>query len=301
MHKRKNVNSIEEFDSLFVGKPADIEKNLKKILPEAKSRTNKSIYLQILSQIALAQAMQHKFKLAHKTLDTAEKLLTSNYSIAQARVLLERGRVYMQAFQFKKSLPFFLKSYQFSKKHKLDYHASNAAHMIAFVTPNLKDKIKWNKISIAINTQSKDPKVSDWNMIDYNNLGSNFIDAKKYQEAISAYKQTVKLAIKKKLEVIALGGKWGIACGLRGLNKIDQALTMQLELLDQYNALHKKGILTTELLRVTRGVVCEELAEIYLDKTKQYAALAYQDLSKDQWMKKLKKDRIDKMKRLSRL
>ena len=63
MKRRKQISNIDNFDALFVGHPVDIEKNLKNLLPEAKSRENKSIYLQILSQIALAKAMQKKFKL----------------------------------------------------------------------------------------------------------------------------------------------------------------------------------------------------------------------------------------------
>lgn len=297
MKQVKKNSNIENFEALFVGHPAEIEKNLKKLLPEAKSK-DKSIYLQILSQIALAQAMQKKFILAHKTLDTAEKLLTSKYFIARARILLERGRVFMQAQKFKLALPYFMKSYQLSKKHKLDYHTSNAAHMIAFVVPDVKEKIKWNKKSITINNKSKDQKVRDWNMVDYNNLGNNYIEAKKFKQGIVAYNKTVKLAKQKNLEVFVLGGKWGIARCLRSLKEIDKAHTIQNELLEKYKSLHKKGMLPIESLRVTRGQVYEELAEIYLEKMKKYADLAYQDLSQDSWMKKLQKERLHKIKRL---
>ncbi|VEL29017.1 unnamed protein product, partial [Protopolystoma xenopodis] len=63
---------IDRFDDLFTGDPIDIESNMSALLPEAEKRSDKSVYLQILSQIALAQAMQQKFDIAHKTLDQAE-------------------------------------------------------------------------------------------------------------------------------------------------------------------------------------------------------------------------------------
>lgn len=63
----KTMTKLENFDDLFMGDPSEIEKNLNVLLTEARAREDKSIYLQILSQIALAQAMQmqpcgfHKF------------------------------------------------------------------------------------------------------------------------------------------------------------------------------------------------------------------------------------------------
>ena len=64
---------LEDFDKLFVGDIAEAEKNLRSLLPRAKSLKDKSIYLRILSQIALAQAVQKNFDVAHETLDLAEK------------------------------------------------------------------------------------------------------------------------------------------------------------------------------------------------------------------------------------
>jgi hypothetical protein len=54
------MTQLTNFDELFVGHPSDIEKNLTSLLPEAKVLAGQSIYLQILSQIALAQAIQKK-------------------------------------------------------------------------------------------------------------------------------------------------------------------------------------------------------------------------------------------------
>ena len=53
----------------------DIENNMTALLPEAERREDKSIYLQILSQMALAQAMQQNFDLPHKTIERYHYLL----------------------------------------------------------------------------------------------------------------------------------------------------------------------------------------------------------------------------------
>ena len=57
---------LEDFDKLFVGDIAEAEKNLRSLLPRAKALKDKSIYLQILSQIALAQAVQKNFDVAEE-------------------------------------------------------------------------------------------------------------------------------------------------------------------------------------------------------------------------------------------
>lgn len=58
MNESFNKSQLDHFDELFTGNPVDIERNLSALLPEAEKRADKSVYLQILSQIALAQAMQ---------------------------------------------------------------------------------------------------------------------------------------------------------------------------------------------------------------------------------------------------
>lgn len=97
MNINNNSFKLEDFDQLFTENPFDIEKNLSALLPEAENRADKSIYLQILSQIALAQAMQQKFDVAHQTLDEAGRSLEPQYPLAKIRLLLERGRVYHQS------------------------------------------------------------------------------------------------------------------------------------------------------------------------------------------------------------
>ncbi len=52
------------------------------------------------------------------------------------------------------------------------------------------------------------------------------------------------------------------------------------------------------MLPCLRGLVYEELAEIYTTKAKDFARLAYDDLSKDEWFKKLEPKRLERLKQL---
>lgn len=299
MNFQSDIDSkLEKFDDLFAGHPLEIEKNLNELLPQAKALENKSIYLQILSQIALAQAMQKKFSEAHKTLDKAEADLTSGYDLAQARILLERGRVFHQSDNIDKALPLFKESYELSEKNKFDFHTINAAHMIAIVEKDVNEKIKWNKRAINLSKKTQDKRAYAWLGSLYNNLAHNYLEAENYSEALSAYQQCKSFAEERGDAIVVRGAKWGIGRALRSLNHLDEALGIQHELLEEYEQIAKKEELPEELLSVSRGMVFEELAEIHLVRMKKFAGLAYRDLSKNPWFVKLEPKRLEKMKQL---
>lgn len=299
--------TLENFDELFTGNPVDIEKNMTALLPEAERREDKSIYLQILSQIALAQAMQQNFDLAHKTLDMADGLLEPRYKLAQIRLLLERGRVYHQSGNTDKSLPLFIKSYEKAKLNKdFDFHTVNAAHMVAIVANDVDDKIKWNKIAIALAEKTSDERCQAWLGAIHNNLAQNYIEAEKYSDALDSFQKCKSYAEERGDPIVIRGASWGIARSLRSLNQLEKALKIQKDLLIQYEDISSKNLLPIELVRTGRGLVYEELAEIYLaqnnkEQSKKYSLLAYDGLSQDPWMKKLYPKRLERMKELSNL
>lgn len=304
MNNAKKSASLENFDDLFVGSGADIEKNLSALIPQAQALENKSIYLQILSQIALVQAMQQKFTQAHETLDMAESLLTPEYELARVRILLERGRVYHQAGGVDKALPLFMQSYALSAQHDFDFHTANAAHMIAIVEKLPEDKIKWNEKAIELARASKDIRAQAWLGALYNNLAQAYIQSAAYDKALFAFEQCKKYGQERGDAIVVRGAKWGIGRALRSLEKLDEALEIQQSLLKEYEEIEKKGELPHEIIIVGRGMVYEELAEIYLalEKlalAKQFAALAYQDLSQNDWFIKLEPQRLERIRQLS--
>ncbi len=91
--------------------------------------------------------MQEKFDSAHKTLDQAESMLKPEYKLAQVRITLERGRVFHQSSNIELALKFFHDAYELSVDYGYDFQTVNAAHMIAIVSNDVMNKIKWNKIA----------------------------------------------------------------------------------------------------------------------------------------------------------
>jgi hypothetical protein len=307
MNENLNKSQLDSFDELFTGNPVDIERNLSALLPEAEKRADKSSYLQILSQIALAQAMQQKFDIAHQTLDKAEKLLEPQYQLAKIRLLLERGRVYHQSDRLDQALSLFIQSYDLSRlSPEFDFHTVNASHMVAIVEKHAEGKIEWNKRAINLAEQTKDERCHAWLGPIYNNLAQNYIEAEKYLEALQSFEKCKAHAEERGDQIVIRGALWGVGRALRGLNKLDQALDIQNDLLKEYEKISEQGLLPMELICVGRGLVYEELAEIHFAKesdeqSQKYAHLAYEDLSKDAWMKKLYPKRIQRLLELGKL
>lgn len=53
--------------------------------------------------------------------------------------------------------------------------------------------------------------------------------------------------------------------------------------------------LPKEMLPSVRGLVYEELAEVHAANAKTFAKLAYEDLSQDEWFRKLEPQRLERL------
>jgi len=295
---------LENFDDVWgLGYPVEIEKKFRELLPQAEALADKSIYLQMLSQIALAQALQQNFDEAHKTLDDAQKMLTLAYNLAQVRVLLERGRVFQQAGKIPNARDYFEQSYALSEQNKFDAHTINAAHMIAIVAEDTGDKIKWNQLGLDLATTTQDKKAHLWLGSLYNNLGQNYIDAQEYAKALDAYQKALEC---RELEGYAPNvrvAKWAIARALRLLDRSDDALVILLPLAKDYDAVSSSENyeMPVEMFKYARGLVYGELAEAYQAKARSFAKLAYDDLSNDPMLMQMEPARIERMKHMQDL
>jgi len=297
----EHISKLKNFDDLFIGDPSEIEKNLRELLPKAKALKDQSIYLQMMARIALTEALQKKFEDAHNTLNTAEKLLKSGDHLARARILLERGRVYQQADNVELATPLFKQSYEISKKHQFDEHMLDAAHMIGIVSEDVHEKIKWNELAIELAKESKVPRGRAWLGPLYHNVGQAYIEVEQYQNALNASEKALEYRKQEGYAPNVRVAKWSVARAMRFLNRQNEALPILLSLVEEYELMVKEDTLDIPepILFSVRGLVYEELSEIYQANAKYFAGLAYDDLSKDEWFKKLESTRLERLKKLS--
>jgi len=292
---------LDNFDDLWnLGEPVVIETEFRKLLPQAESLKNKSIYLQILSQIALTQALQKRFDDAHKTLNNAEALLTPEYELAHVRILLERGRVFQQAAKIPEARVCLEQSFELSTKHNFDFHTINAAHMIAIVASTTTEKITWNQRALDLAAKTQDQRAQNWLGSLYNNLGQNYLEAKQFEKALAVFQKALECREKEDYAPNIRYAKWSVARALRSLGRLDEALTIQNAVLKDYDAITKssKFDMPVEMFTLTRGLVYEELAEIYTAKAKVFSNLAYDDLSNNVMFKETTPERLERLKQL---
>ncbi len=289
---------LESFDDLWgLGYPALVEERLRELLSQAEFLPDKSIYLQILTQVALAQALQGKFDEAHATLDTVQELLTPEYDLARVRYLLERGRVFQQAERIPAAHDLFVQSFELSKQNKFDFHTINAAHMIAIVAPKVDEKMRWNQLAIDLAENTHDERARLWLGSLYNNLGQNLLEVQHYEKALCAFQKALEYREKEGYAPNIRVAKWAVAHTLRLLDRFEEALSILHALVKEYDAISHAGSfdMPAEMFTLTRGFVYEDLAEIYYARAKMFATLAYADLSSNEMFKKSEPKRVERV------
>lgn len=292
---------LEKFDELWglYGDPVIVEKKLSELLPHAEQQ-NKSVYLQILSQIALAQALQKRFNDAHKTLDCAESMFVPGCELAHTRILLERGRVFQQAGQGAEALKYFMKSFELSSHNNYDYQTIDAAHMIAIASEKTEDKIHWNECALEMAQKTNDPRARMWLGSLSHNLGINYLEAMMYDKALTFFHQALEFRKAEGYQPNIRVAEWAIGKTLRLLGMLDDALAIQDGVLKKYQSASDSGNLECPEIIFTqlRGYVYEELAEIYLAKAQHYARRALKNLQDNEVVKATE---IGKLERLNKI
>lgn len=284
---------LPEFDKLWdYNNPKLTEEKFRDILDNTEIKDD-CYKAELLTQIARTQGLQMKFDDAHKTLDEALKLIKGENIQAHERYLLERGRTFNSSKHQDKARPLFLDAYKFALKNNLDNYAIDAAHMMGIVEKG-EDSLKWNEIGIKLAELSKDEKARNWLGALCNNTGWTYFEMKKYDEAMNLFKKNVKWHEEKKSKMQLIIAKWCVARTLRATDKAEEALKMQMGLVDE---LKKMGL-------EQDGYVFEEIGECLIllnreHESKEYFKNAYELLSKDIWMAENEKERLERMKKLS--
>ena len=216
------------------------------------------------------------------------------------RIILERGRVFLQEGSVDAARPLFKQSFELSSTHGFDYHTVNAAHMVPFVAEAVEEKIEWNERAIKIAQNSQLVCAHEWLGSLYNNLGQAYLEAKQYDKALLVLKKALKYREQENYAPNIRVARWAVARTIRLLNRPNEAIPILHALLEEYQSMEKNGNLDMppEMFRSSRGLVYEELAEIEREMRRTYAVLAYDDLSQDEWFTRLEPQRLERLKQL---
>lgn len=292
--KSKSRGGKPDFDSLWDYDHPDVsERKFRELLPAAVDSEDISYLAQLLTQIARAEGLQRKFEAAHKTLERVEKALPQADDTAKVRYLLERGRVFNSSGKSDDARPLFLQALDLAVKSKEDTYAVDAAHMMAIVEPSEK-QLQWNLKALALAEDSQDERARKWKGSLYNNIGWTYFDQEQYEEALAMFERALKFREEQGDPANIRIAKWCVAKTLRMMDHTEEALEMQKELLQEYEATGQRS-----------GYVYEEIAECMLvmdqeQEAQPWFAAAYQELSRDPWVAN-EQERLNRLRELGKV
>lgn len=183
---------------------------------------------ELLSQIARTHSLVGEFDQAHEILDEAISEAPFD-SVAEIRVMLERGRTLNSSGAIHSALTFFLQAFEKAKALQEDYFAIDAAHMVAIVEKG-KESNRWNERGLEIARKSTDESARKWDASLLNNMAWVAFDDGDFNTALDLHQQARELREcygQDRREQIA---RWSIARVLREMGRKEEALAIQEQL-----------------------------------------------------------------------
>jgi len=284
---------LPAFDSLWnFDDPAGTEAKFRELLPRAQESGNQGYLAELLTQIARTEGLQQKYTDALKTLDQADLLIKPEMQTARVRSRLERGRVFNSSGKPAESVPVFKDALRLAQDAGLEFYAVDAAHMLGIATKD-NESLRWNVEAIKLAEAAKDSKARQWLGPLYNNTGWTYSDMGRYDDALKMFEKDLMFRQERKSTSEAGVARWSIAKMLRHLGRVDEALKIQLELLDQPE---RKG-------NDAEGYTREEIGESLLllgreTEAKPHFARAWELLRDDRWLRQDEPKRLERLKRL---
>src|SRR5438270_4846172 len=158
------------------------------------------------------------------------------------------GKVFNSSGKRDEARLLFLQALELAVKSKDDFNAVDAAHMMAIVEPPEK-QLEWNLKALDVAENSADEKARKWRGGLYNNLGWTYFEQKQYEESLLMFEKAMEFREKEGDLGKIMIARWCVGKTLRMMDHTEEALEMQRNLFEQYQAAGKKS-----------GYVYEEIA-----------------------------------------
>jgi tetratricopeptide (TPR) repeat protein len=268
--------------------PAGTEAKFRDLLPRLSDR---QLVLELKTQIARTYSLRGMFEEAHATLDEVTPFLTEARPVVKVRYLLERGRSFNSAERQAEAVPLFTEALEIARQEGLDYHAVDAAHMLAIAVP-LDDQLGWNQVAMEMAEESEDTHTRSWLGALYNNMGWTLHDSGEYEQALIVFKKGVAFREEQGEEISLRIARWTVARTMRSLGRYDEALAIQLALEQEWAQADDED-----------GYVFEEIGECLLalgrtSEARIYFARAHAVLRQDSWLAEHEQERLGRLETL---
>lgn len=266
--------------------PAESERRFREAVAQAAGEER----LELQTQIARALGLQERFDEGHALLDEVEASLDGTTPLARVRCLLERGRLFNSAGTPERSLAPFEEAWNLGRSISAHDLAVDAGHMLG-IAASPEDRRAWNEAALAYAETCGDEDAARWLGPLYNNMGWNAHDRGDYTEALRLHEKCWEWHRRRRTGRGERIAKWSVAKQLRYLGRLDEAIAMQRELLDEYRTEEPDG----------DGFVQEEMGELLLEAgnpeaARPHFARAFAQLSGYGWVEP---ERLERMQLLS--
>jgi tetratricopeptide (TPR) repeat protein len=282
-----------DFDTLWdYDHPERTEAVFRQLLLQEEANPDLSYHLQLLTQLARAQALQRHFTEAHTTLDQVQSHLTAELVQATIRYRLERGRVLNSSGHPEDARPWFQQAWELAREHGEDFYAIDALHMLAIVAPTAEQN-SWNTLALQVAEASTDERARNWRGSLYNNMGWTSHELGDYERALALFQQAVQCRKEQGKRREILIARWCVGRVFRSLQRYQEALSLQEELAEEWASSGEEP----------DGYIAEELAECLLalghvTESRPYFTQAFILLSQDSWLGAQAPQRLQRLKQL---
>ncbi len=281
-----NLDTLWDF-----GDPAASAQRFESLLGDVEAMQQPMLRAEAQTQWARALGLQDRFAEAHRVLDEIDPGIVGASPRVRVRFILERGRVFNSSGEKAEAVPLFLQAWECAQAPELDYHAVDAAHMLAIALPP-EEQPHWMEKGVHRAESSNDPKARGWLGALHNNLGWTRHDAGDFAGALASFEAALAAYLERGKPRQVRIAKWTVARALRSLGRVQEALERQMSLLAELDSLNEKD-----------GFVHEEIGECLLACDQpmvaaNYFAQAYTLLSADAWLAANEAARIERLRAL---
>jgi tetratricopeptide (TPR) repeat protein len=167
---------------------------------DASEARFRALRAEALTQLARVEGLRERFDAGDRLLDEAA---TEADPRVRIRVDLERGRLRRSGGDKEAALPLFVAAFDAARAAGEDWLAADAAHMCALAAPDRDGFVAWTQRGIELAETSE--AASYWLGPLLNNLGWEFFDAGKHEQALDAFERALTARERDPDNVAALG------------------------------------------------------------------------------------------------
>jgi tetratricopeptide (TPR) repeat protein len=250
-------------------KPELSEQRFRSALPTASA--DEAIILQ--TQIARTHGIRRNFSQAQQILAEIEPQIQNASVETKVHYYLELGRSYSSATHPPESQTTevrelarsaYVHAFELARDGKLDYLAIDALHMMAFVDTAPEDQLEWNHKALALLQSSSQQEAKSWEGPLRNNTGYALHLLGRYEEALLEFKLALAARERDGNPRTIRIAHWMIAWTLRALDRLNEAIEIQLRLEREWDeAGEPDPYVLEELEHLYRELNDSEKAEMY--------------------------------------